>query len=162
MFEQIRKYHFEWKHLSILFMVLIFFQLIVSYINKVSLHRLIDRTQDWYKLDSAEKIANLTTTSIELLMETNPTKNEYSPEQTRDLIQAFNIIFSQQILQRNILEVCLLGEYGGKYYAIDNGQALFNFFTEIKSWDQRQNISTTRPLLCTGNWKRPCGPENKF
>ncbi len=127
-FEQFKKYHFEWKHLAILFMVLIFFQLIVSYINKVSLHRLIDQTENWYKLDSAEKIANLTSTSIELLMETNPTKKTYSAEQRQELIQAFNIIFSQQILQQNILEVCLLGEYNNQYYAIDNGQALFEFF----------------------------------
>ncbi|MHB2156559.1 ATP-binding protein [Calditrichota bacterium GD2] len=128
LFEQFKKYHFEWKHLAVLFLVLIFFQLLVSYINKVSLHHLIDQTENWYKLDSAEKIANLTSTSIELLMETNPTKKTYSAEERRELIQAFNIIFSQQILQRNILEVCLLGEIEGQYYAIDNGQSLFDFF----------------------------------
>lgn len=126
--EQLKKYHFEWKHLAILFMVLIFFQIIVSYINKISLHQLIDQTETWYKLDSAEKIANLTSTSLELLMETNPTKKQYTDEQRRELIQAFNIIFSQQILQQNILEVCLLGQREGNYYAIDNGQDLFELF----------------------------------
>jgi len=128
--EHLKKYHFEWKHLAILFMVLIFFQIIVSYINKISLHQLIEQTETWYKLDSAEKIANLTSTSLELLMETNPTKKKYSAEQRQELIQAFNIIFSQQILQQNILEACLLGQRNGRYYAIDNGQDLFDLFYE--------------------------------
>ncbi len=138
LFEQFKKYHFEWKHLAILFMVLIFFQLIVSYINKISLHRLIDQTENWYKLDSAEKIANLTSNSIELLIETHPTKRVYTPEQQRDLVQAFNIIFSQQILQQNILEVCLLGQNAGQYYAIDNGQDLFNYFY-LENFAQAKN-----------------------
>lgn len=126
--EELKKYHFEWKHLLILFIVLIIFQLIVSYTNKISLHKLIEETQIWYKKDSAEKIANLTATSIELLIETNPPSEQYTSEQKKNLIQAFNIIFSQQILQQNVLKVCLVGQYGGKYYALDNGQDLFDLF----------------------------------
>ncbi len=126
--QELKKYHFEWKHLLVLFIVLIIFQLIVSYINKVSLHHLLEETQNWYKKDSAEKIANLTTTSVELLIETNPPSEHYTHEQEQKLIQAFNIIFSQQILQQNVLKVCLVGHYGGHYYAIDNGQDLFHLF----------------------------------
>lgn len=126
--EPLKKYHFEWKHLLVLFIVLIIFQLIVSFINKASLAKLINETQNWYKLDSAEKLANLTTTSIELLIETNPPSARYSPAQEKNLIQAFNIVFSQQILQQNVQKVCLVGRYHDVYFAIDNGQDLFDFF----------------------------------
>ncbi len=126
--ESFKKYHFEWKHLLVLFSVLIIFQLAVSYINKASLAKLINETQNWYKLDSAEKLANLTTTSIELLMETNAPYAHYNPSQEKNLIQAFNIIFSQQILQQNVQKISLVGRYHGMYFAIDNGQDLFDFF----------------------------------
>ncbi len=126
--EPFKKYHFEWKHLLVLFIVLIIFQLGVSYINKASLAKLISETQNWYKLDSAEKLANLTTTSIELLIETNPPSAHYTPAQQKNLIQAFNIIFSQQILQQNVQKICLVGRYHNVYFAIDNGQDLFDFF----------------------------------
>ncbi len=123
-----KNYHFEWKHLLVLFIVLIIFQLVVSYINKASLAKLIEETQNWYKLDSAEKLANLTTTSIELLIETNPPSAHYSLAREKNLIQAFNIIFSQQILQQNVQKICLVGRYHKSYYAIDNGQDLYDFF----------------------------------
>lgn len=132
--DKIKQYHFEWKHLLVLFIVLIFFQIIVSYIHKISLQKLLDQTQDWYKQDSAEKLANLSATSLELLLETSRLSDQYIEQDEKDIIQAFNIILSQQLLQQNVEEICILVTYNNKIYAIDNGHALYSYF--YKNYDQ--------------------------
>lgn len=125
--DQLKRYHFEWKHLLVLFIVLIFFQFIVSYIHKISLQDLLSRTQDWYKKDSAEKLANLTATSLELLLETSNMQDMNNAETEKKMVQAFNIILNQQLLQQNIEEICILIMSGDTAQAIDNGQALFDY-----------------------------------
>jgi anti-sigma regulatory factor (Ser/Thr protein kinase) len=125
-FSNLKKYHFEWKHLLVLFIVLIFFQFIVSYIHKISLQEILLKTQDWYKQDSAEKLANLTTTSLELLLETSNLNDVYDSEARRDMIQAFNIILSQQLLQQNVEQILILVDEQGTTRAIDSGEQLYN------------------------------------
>ena len=66
----LKNYRFEFKHLLVLLLVIVTFQIIVSYIHKTSLENLLYNTQDWYQLDSAERLANITATSLELLLET--------------------------------------------------------------------------------------------
>lgn len=125
--EGIKQYHFEWKHLLVLFVILIIFQIVVSYIQKITIQDLLYQTQDWYKQDTAEKLANITATSLELLLETNNPLSVYDIEKERAIIRAFNIILSQQLLQQNVEDVCVLVTYNNRIYAIDNGRSLFNF-----------------------------------
>jgi hypothetical protein len=127
LYDQSKHYHFEWRHILVLFIILILFQLIVSYIHKVSIQGILHKTQDWYKQHSVEKIANLTTTSLELLMETSPSSEQQNIETEQTLVQAFNIIFSQQILQQNVEEICILIQNQNKIHAIDNGQELYDY-----------------------------------
>ena len=48
---------------------------------------------DWYKQNSAEQIGNLTTTSLELLLESDPLENrEDKVKQAKNLIHALNSI----------------------------------------------------------------------
>jgi hypothetical protein len=58
-FEKFKKYHFEFKHLLVVLVVLVFFQLLVSIVHKSSIQNLLLKTQDWYQQDSAERLANL-------------------------------------------------------------------------------------------------------
>lgn len=67
--EKIKEYHFEFKHITVLFFILFAFQLIVSLVNKTSIKNFINTTQDWYQKESAEEIANLTSTALELVIE---------------------------------------------------------------------------------------------
>ncbi len=132
--KKINRYHFEWKHLLVLFIVLIFFQIIISFIHKISLNELQGETQDWYKRDSAERIASLTTTSLELLLETSNIIESNSSEKKREMIQAFNIILSQQLLQENIIEILVLISEEGSIFAIRDGAAFYDFlFNEKRS-----------------------------
>jgi hypothetical protein len=65
-FEGIKGYHFEFKHLIVLLVILIVFQLLVSFVQKRSIQDLLVKTQDWYQLDSAERLGNISATSLEL------------------------------------------------------------------------------------------------
>lgn len=121
-----KNYHFKFKHLIVILLVLILFQLSVSFVFKTGLHDLLIKTQDWYQRDSAEKIANLTSTSLELILAT--TASQHSPKEIQNIIQAFNIILSQQLLSQNVEEICLVISDGSEYYAIDNGTVLYYYF----------------------------------
>lgn len=128
LFQKIKEYHFQLKHLLVLFIVLIFFQIIISYIQKISLQKLLDQTQNWYQQDSAEQLANLTTTSLELLLESYSLGSSFSREDQRNLIQAFNIILSQQFIQHNVDQMCILVERDSAVYVLDDGMKLYNHF----------------------------------
>jgi len=124
------RFRFELKHLIVLFMILILFQLLVSLVHKISLQRFLEKTQSWYQQDSAERLANLTATSLELLVETRIQNKNPSSEEARKTIESLNIILSQEILQHNVQDVCVLVEKGNTIRAIDNGRVLYNTIFE--------------------------------
>lgn len=131
--ERFKKYHFEIKHLLVIFSVLVFFLILVSFVHKTSLQELLVNTQDWYQQDSAERMANLTATSLELLLETTGKSAALSDEEVQQTIQAFNIILSQQKLQQSVYEVCILVQRGEEILAIDDGRTLYDYFFETQS-----------------------------
>ena len=92
--EQFREYTFEVKHLLVIFAIMVFFLVIVSFVQKVSLQNMLYETQEWYQQDFAERLANLTATSLELLLETATQEESTSEEAARTITQAFNIILS--------------------------------------------------------------------
>ncbi len=144
-FEKIKEYHFEFKHVTVLFIILFAFQLIVSFINKAAVKSFLSTTQEWYQKDSAEEIANLTATSFELVLESIDTKEVISREDENKVIQAFNIVFSQQQLKHNIQGLYILTRLGDEVYAIDDGRALYNFLSDHKKInepvdDRKKNI----------------------
>lgn len=128
--ENISRYRFELKHLTVLFMVLIVFQFILAYIQKSSLENFLLQTQKWYQQDSAEKMANLTTTSLELLLENIDVKKIEDEKEKQKIIQSFNIIFSQQLLQQNIDDICLIVSKDKQHFVIDEGMYLFEFLSD--------------------------------
>lgn len=146
LFYRLNEYHFEWKHLLVLFIVLIFFQFIVSYINKISLQKVLLETQDWYKQDSAEKLANLTTTSLELLLETSNISDVENSESRKDLIQAFNIILSQQLLQQNVEQILILVSRDSLIQTIDNGEMLYNYLFLHRPVSPAGNVEPSEPI----------------
>jgi len=126
-FENIKEYHFEFKHLTVLFVILFAFQLVLSFVNKSSIRSFLSSTQEWYQKDSAERLANLTTTSLELLLETINPKRNLDDEEIRRIVQSFDIILNQHILQHNIEDLCIIVNKRDSVYAIDDGKVLFSF-----------------------------------
>jgi len=149
--EKFREYHFEFKHLTVLFIILFSFQLFLSFINKSSIAGFLHNTQEWYQKDSAEKLANLTTTSIELLLEAINPKEKPDDEAVNRVIQSFDIIFSQQVLEHNIQEICIIVEKNGEIFTIDDGKVFFSYLLEghINSESNRTNHLNARKLYRT-------------
>ncbi|MHB8854668.1 MAG: ATP-binding protein [Ignavibacteriaceae bacterium] len=125
--DQIKKHKFELRHLTVLLAILIAFQVILSFTHKASLQKLLEGTQEWYQKDSAERIANFTSTSFELLYETVKSSSNLSDDEVRKVTQAFDIIFSQQLLETNVKEICILVSKDNKVYAIDDGKVLLHY-----------------------------------
>lgn len=122
---KIKEYHFEFRHVTVLFIILFSFQLIVSFINKSSIKNFLDTTQDWYQKESAEEIANLTATVIELAIESVDPKDKIPPAQANKVIQSLDIIFSQQQLTHNIDQLFIIMQKDRKTYNINDGRALY-------------------------------------
>ncbi len=145
--KRIKEHSFEVKHIIVLFVILVIFQVVLIYLNKFSTNNLINKTMNLYKKDSAERIANLTTTSLELLVEQSLLYPTHSEPAKRKIIQAFNIIFSQQTLQRNVDELCIIVSSQGQTFAIDDGKDLVNLFFDnrIKQLDyQSHQVAVNR------------------
>jgi hypothetical protein len=127
LFGQLRSYQFDLKHVTVLFIVLLIFQLVVSILHKTSVAKFLGRTQDWYQQDSAERLANLTTTSLELLLEGHRGESDIQSRDARQMVQGLNIILSQQLLNQNVREVCVIVPVGNGFAAIDDGSALYEY-----------------------------------
>ncbi len=127
--------------------MLIIFQTVISFVHKISLQKILFRTQEWYQQDSAERLANLTTTSLELLLEAK-LKNQTLPQsEVNKIIGNLNIILSQQYLHQNVQEICLLVKIDSSIIAIDDGASLYSYiFGGLKNipasqWDHSDAIA---------------------
>lgn len=124
-------HRFGFKHIIFVLLILIATQILISLFQKKSLNDFLFKTQQWYQQDSAERLANLTSTSLELLVDNVYSLKIFNEEEKRRIIQSFDIIFNQQLLQKNVREVCLLFiRNNNNVIAIDNGKALFNFISD--------------------------------
>jgi signal transduction histidine kinase/biopolymer transport protein ExbD len=128
LWKKFRKYRLELKHLLIIFTVLVFFLITVAFINKTSLQDLLVQTQQWYQKDSAERMANLTATSLELLLVTIGENTTANSEEEKRTIQGLDIVLTQQRLQQHVQNVCILVEKDDHILAIDDGRSLYNYF----------------------------------
>lgn len=129
-----QKYRLELRHITVLAFILISFQVILTLVQRSSFHELITETQQWYQRNSAERLANSNSTALELLIENMGVLETRSTSDKQQIIQSFNIILTQQILEQNIEEVAIIVIQDGEIIAIDEGIELFNFLT-------KQNIS---------------------
>jgi hypothetical protein len=127
------KYHFELRHITVLVVILISFQFILSFIQKSSLQSFLKKTQEWYQRDSAERMANLSTTSLELLVGNMKSDIEQTEEEKQKIIQSFNIIFSQQLLEPNVEETSLIILRDNLPVVINDGIEFYNFLQGQKT-----------------------------
>ena len=131
--QKFSKYHIEFRHLTVLLVILISFQFILSFIQKSSLQSFLEKTQEWYQRDSAERMANLSTTSLEILVGNMKSDIEQSEEEKQKIIQSFNIIFSQQLLEPNVEETSLIMLRDNLPVVINDGIEFYNFLQGRKT-----------------------------
>jgi hypothetical protein len=126
---KLKHIRFGWKHLLVIFVALIIFQIFVSQLEQNTLRDLLSDTMDWYKQNSAEQIGNLTTSALEVLLESDPLRTaEDKKERERNLIHALNSILKQPLMKRNVEEMCVILPYNDKFVAMDLGQSLYSYY----------------------------------
>ena len=127
LYDKVKQYRFELRHFTVLFVVLIAFQGVLSMIHNSTLRSFLVKTQDWYQKDSAEKLANVTTTSLELLAETINPLERLTESQQKRITDALNIVLSQELLGKNAKDICVVVFRGDRVYAIDDGSVLLSY-----------------------------------
>ncbi len=128
--KQINKYKFEFKHIAILFIVLIAFEIALFFIFKNSLSSFIINNQQWYQEYSANRIADYTASSFEMLLETVRLDEDITPTERSRMIQKFDLLLNQQYLEKDIEEICLFIKVENNFKVVDNGEVLFNILVE--------------------------------
>lgn len=124
--EKIKKYNFEFKHIAILFTVLIIFEIAMFFIFKGALASFIGNTQEWYQQYSSDRIVNYTANSFEMLIETLRLDEDITPTERKKMIQKFDILLNQQSVEPDIEEICLFVLVNNNFEIIDDGEILFN------------------------------------
>src|SRR3989339_1602705 len=145
--KKLKHIQFGWKHILVIFIILIIFQVFVSHLQQNTLRGLLSDTMDWYKKNSAEQIGNLTTTSLELLLESDPLDNsEDKVNRERNIIHALNSILKQPLMKRNVEEMCVILPHNNGFVAMDLGQALYAYFYNREVSDTFINSSYHRAV----------------
>ena len=124
---KISQYKFEIRHITAFFIVLILFQIIIALVQKSALDDFLSETQAWYRKYSAERLATITSTSLELLFENQFLHRGQNNLQSQEIIYSFNVIFKQQLLQKSVEDIFLILSRNQKLYVIDSGQKLYSF-----------------------------------
>ncbi len=124
-----RPVRIKWKHVLVIFLVLIVFQVFVSHMQQDTLRDLLSDTLQWYKQNSAEQIGNLTTTSLEILLESYPVEGGEDPQsRERNLVHALNSILRQPMMNRNVEVMCVIVPHKEKFITFDLGQSIYRYF----------------------------------
>jgi hypothetical protein len=123
----VSKYRFEIKHITIFFTVLILFQIVMVFVQKTSLNDFLSETQDWYKRYSAERFAIITSTSMELLFENLFLNKPVASLEDEKIVYSFNVIFKTPLIQKSADDICLILIRDQHLYVIDSGQKLDDF-----------------------------------
>jgi hypothetical protein len=132
-----KQHRFEIRHVTIFLIVLIIFQIVLSFVQKSSLNNFLVQTQSWYQKYSAERVAIVTSTSMELLFENLFIDKSVKDFEERKIIYSFNVIFKQQLIQKSVEDICLILVKNHKLYVIDSGQKLYSYLTnELPPYSQ--------------------------
>ncbi len=121
----IKQFQFGIRHIILIFIITVMFLGVSAYLNNLSKNKLVNNTAEIYRQTSIENLADLTATSVELLLEQLLSREDDSEEMKQEAIHGFDMILSQQALRENIEELCILVSHNGRISAIDNGQELY-------------------------------------
>jgi len=126
---KLSEYRFEIRHVIVLFAVLITFQIILALLQKSLLGGFLQGTQNWFQKYYAERIAIVTSASLELLFQNQSRGGEADADSTNNpMVYSVNVFFKQQLIQRSIEDIRLILIKDRDIYVISNGQALYSYF----------------------------------
>ena len=126
--KKIKSFHFELYHVIILLVIVILSQIMLSYISVKSIDNVLNKSMDLYRWDTAERLADLTTTSLELLMQPSFNSPKGDTQFLSSTVEALDFTITQQSLQKNVEDICLLFYApDNKIIDVDQGADLYNY-----------------------------------
>ncbi len=119
-------YHFELYHFIVILVIIVLSQILIPIINNRSVDRFLSQTVEFYRWDVAERIADQTTASMELLFQRIHETHNSSGPLRQATIEALDMIFFQQKLQRSVADFSIIIGKGTKASFYDDGIALYD------------------------------------
>ncbi len=139
--EKISQYKFQIRHITTLLVILIVFQLVLAFVQKSLLSSFLNETQSWYQKYSAERLAIVTSTSMELLFENLFMGKSISDYEERKIVYSFNVIFKQQLIQKSVEDISLILLKDHRIYVIDSGQQLYSYLTnQLEPYQEKNSV----------------------
>ena len=123
---KLRDYHFEVYHFLILTVIIILSQVLLSYVNMTSTKKLLNKTMENYKLETAESQSDFITSSIELFLQ-KFVEHSYNQNDITQSIKSIDYMIYQQLLQKNVEDFCVVFNTGNKIQTIDSGKDILDF-----------------------------------
>lgn len=137
---KLSQYKFQIRHITVFLVVLIIFQIILAFVQKSSLNDFLVETQSWYQKYSAESMAIVTSTSMELLFENLFLTKTIKDYDERKITYSFNVIFKQQLIQKSVSDICLILVKDHRLYVIDSGHNLYSYLiNELPPYNVNKN-----------------------
>ncbi len=139
--EKISQYKFQIRHITTLLVILIVFQLVLAFVQKSLLSSFLNETQSWYQKYSAERLAIVTSTSMELLFENLFMGKSIADYEERKIVYSFNVIFKQQLIQKSVEDISLILLKDHRIYVIDSGQQLYTYLTnQLEPYQEKNSV----------------------
>ncbi len=121
---KLSKYRFEIRHIIVLVTVLIVFQIILSLFQRSLLDSFLTGTQNWFQKYYAERIAVVTSTSFELLFQSQQHYGVDADSLDKSMVYSLNVFLKQQLVQRSVETILLILQRDRRVYLITGGQSL--------------------------------------
>ncbi len=120
-------YRFEIRHIILLVTVLIVFQIILALFQKTLLDNFLGNTQSWFQKYYAERIAVVTSSSLELLYQNQERERSSLDTLDNTIVYSLNVFLKQQTVQRGVEAIVLIIRKDRELYVVNSGQALKAF-----------------------------------
>jgi anti-sigma regulatory factor (Ser/Thr protein kinase) len=136
---KLSQHKFEINHILVFFVVLISFQVLLTFLQSSLLTNFLNDAQRWFQKYYAERVAVVTSASLENLYETQLRMRSEGRIDEAQMIYSVNVIFKQLVLQRSIEDISLMLLKDGKTYVVSNGRQMNDYFNgTLKPYEERQ------------------------
>ncbi len=125
---KLSQHRFEINHILVFFIVVILFQVILVFFQGTLVTNFLNDAQRWFQKYHAERIAMVTSASLENLFENQQRVWADGRGDEAQTVYSVNVFFKQLVMQRNIEEISLILLKDDRMYVVGNGQQMNEFF----------------------------------
>ena len=125
---KLSQHRFEINHILVFFVVVILFQLLLVLFQGSLVTNFLNDAQQWFQKYHAERIAMVTSASLENLFESQQRMWAEGKIDEAQTVYSVNVFFKQLIMQRSTEEITLILLKDDRIYLVTDGQQMNEFF----------------------------------